>query len=457
MSKIVCGLDIGSTKICAIVGRLNDLGGIDVLGIGHAPSDGVKRGIVENIDKTIEAIKQAVRAAEQHSNVEIKLVHVGIAGEHIRSKQHKGIITLNNPDAEITAFDVARLHEDMHKISIPAGNKIIHVIPIEYCVDNQYSIREPIGMSGVRLEGNFHIITGQTTAIKNIFRCVKKAGLEVEDLILEPIASSHAVLTEDEKEAGVCLVDIGGGTTDIAIFEDHAIRHTAIIPFGGNIITEDIKAGLSIMKRQAEKLKIDSGCALESAITRDEIIIVPALGDKEPTEIRKSILARIIQARLSEIFYAVHREIEIAGYKRTKLPGGIVVTGGGSQMAHLRQLVEYITGIDCRTGYVQEHISRGFTSEVRNPMYSTGMGLVIYGLKHNPIISETNIESLNQDSISGGQDNLLLSTLSRQKQKVTAAEEVAEQNQPENKKAGFFGKIRGFLEDTVSGANQLLD
>ena len=455
MNKIVCGLDIGTTKICAVVGRLDELGKIDVLGIGRAESDGVKRGIVENIDKTVDAIKQAVRIAEQHSNVEIKVVHVGIAGEHIRSKQHKGIITLNNPDAEITEKDVLRLHEDMKKISIPAGNKIIHVLPIEYCVDNQYGIREPIGMSGVRLEGNFHIITGQMTAIRNIFRCVQRAGLEVEELILEPIASSHAVLTEDEKEAGVCLVDMGGGTTDIAIFENHAIHHTAVIPFGGNIITEDIKYGLGIMKKQAEKLKVENGFALESAITRDEIITVPALGDKDPREIHKSILARIIQARLSEMFQAVHREIEIAGYKRAKLPGGIVITGGGSQMSYLRQLVEYIVGMDCRIGYVQEYLSRGFTAEVRNPMYSTGMGLVIYALKHNPIIRETNTESL----IQGNSNDLLNNSLNTRQKQVTDPELITPQHKEakEPNKNSFFGKIRTFLEDTVSGANNLLD
>ncbi|MEZ4852373.1 MAG: cell division protein FtsA, partial [Bacteroidia bacterium] len=237
--KIVVGLDIGTTKICAIVGKRNEFGKINILGVGKAHSDGVSRGVVVNIEKTVLAIREAVSQAEKQSGIKIEVVHVGIAGEHVRSMQHKGIITLNNPAYEITQEEVNRLHSDMFKIATQPGTEIIHVLPQEYTVDTQAGIIDPVGMSGVRLEGNFHIVTGQTTAANNIYKCVVRAGLEVAELILEPLASSAAVLTQEEKEAGVCLVDIGGGTTDIAVFENNIIRHTAVIPFGGNIVTED--------------------------------------------------------------------------------------------------------------------------------------------------------------------------------------------------------------------------
>ena len=263
MSKsIIVGLDIGTTKVCAIVGTYNDHKKIDIFGFGKAESDGVQRGVVQNIEKTVNAIRTAIHEAEKQSGVKIEIVHVGIAGEHIRSFQHKGIITLPSPDREIVQEDLKRLYQEMHKLALQPGDQIIHVLPQEYTVDHQHNIKDPVGMSGVRLEGNFHIITGQIAAAKNIVKCVRKAGLEVADIILEPLASSKAALTEDEKEAGVALVDIGGGTTDIAIFEDKIIRHTAVIPFGGNIITEDIKSGCSVMRQQAEQLKVKFGSAL---------------------------------------------------------------------------------------------------------------------------------------------------------------------------------------------------
>ncbi|MEO1587955.1 MAG: cell division protein FtsA, partial [Bacteroidota bacterium] len=293
--QIVVGLDIGTTKICAIVGKRNEYGKINILGFGKSQSDGVQRGVVNNIEKTVQAIREAVSEAEKHSGIKIEVVHVGIAGEHVRSMQHKGIITLNNADFEITGDDVNRLHEDMFKIATQPGTEIIHVLPQEYTVDNQVGIIDPVGMSGVRLEGNFHIVTGQTTAANNIYRCAVRAGLEVAELILEPLASSAAVLTDEEKEAGVCLVDIGGGTTDIAVFENNIIRHTAVIPFGGNIVTEDIKHGCKVMKKHAELLKIQYGSALADAVTEDVIISIPGPRDRPAKEIHKSMLARIIQ------------------------------------------------------------------------------------------------------------------------------------------------------------------
>ncbi|MEL6674910.1 MAG: cell division protein FtsA [Bacteroidota bacterium] len=377
--KIVVGLDIGTTKICAIVGKRNEYGKINILGLGKAKSDGVSRGVVVNIEKTVQAIREAVAEAEKQSGIKIEVVHVGIAGEHVRSMQHKGIITLNNPAFEIQQADVNRLHEDMFKIATQPGTEIIHVLPQEYSVDAQAGVVDPVGMSGVRLEGNFHIVTGQTTAANNIYKCVVRAGLEVAELILEPLASSAAVLTEEEKEAGVCLVDIGGGTTDIAVFENNIIRHTAVIPFGGNIVTEDIKHGCKVMKKHAELLKIQYGSAMSEAVTEDVVISIPGPRDRPSKEIHKSMLAQVIQSRMEEITEFVAAEIKNSGFE-DKLVAGIVVTGGGSQLQHMKQCVEYVTGIDTRIGLPGEHLASGMVDEVNFPMYATGTGLVIMGL-----------------------------------------------------------------------------
>ncbi len=378
--KIVVGLDIGTTKVCVIVGKLNDFGKINILGFGKALSDGVNRGVVVNIDKTVEAIRTAIAEAEQQSGVEIAVVHVGIAGEHIRSMQHKGLITLANPEVEITSDEVQRLHADMFRVATPPGTEIVHVLPQEYTVDHQLGIKDPIGMSGVRLEGNFHIVTCQTTAANNIYKCVRKAGLEARELVLEPLASSYATLSDDEKEAGVCLVDIGGGTTDIAIFENGIIRHTAVIPFGGNIITEDIRQGCSVMTRVAEQLKTKFGSALSTEIKDDDVITINGLPGRPPKEIRRITLAKIIQSRMEEIIEFVAAEIKHSGYEK-KLVGGIVVTGGGSQLQHTRQLIEFVTGIDARVGFPGEHLASGIVDEVNVPMYATSVGLVIAGLQ----------------------------------------------------------------------------
>jgi len=378
--QIVVGLDIGTTKICAIVGKRNEFGKVNILGVGTAESDGVSRGVVVNIEKTVQAIKEAVAEAEKQSGIKIEVVHVGIAGEHVRSMQHKGIITLNQPGFEITHEDVERLHGEMFKIATPPGTDIIHVLPQEYTVDNQAGITEPVGMSGVRLEGNFHIVTGQTTAANNIYKCVVRAGLEVAELILEPLASSAAVLTEEEKEAGVCLVDIGGGTTDIAIFENNIIRHTAVIPFGGNIVTEDIKQGCKVMKKHAELLKVQRGSALSEAVTDENIISIPGPRDRPAKEISERMLAQIIQSRMEEILEFVAAEIKNSGYE-DKLVAGIVVTGGGAQLANIKLLCEYVTGVDTRIGLPGEHLASGMVDEVNFPKYATGTGLVIMGLE----------------------------------------------------------------------------
>ncbi len=380
-SEIVAGLDIGTTKVACIVGRKNEYGKIEILGMGKSESVGVNRGVVANIEKTVHAIRAAVDECESKSGVDIRNVNVGIAGQHIKSLQHRGIRTRNSLDNEIGQEDIDLLIEDMYKLVMLPGEEIIHVLPQEYIVDNEQGIKDPIGMSGMRLEANFHIITGQIAAAKNIYRCIDKAGLEVNQLILEPLASAEAVLSEEEKEAGVVLVDIGGGTTDIAMFQDGIIRHTAVIPFGGNAITEDIKEGCTIIKHQAELLKMKFGSALASESQENEIVSIPGLRGREPKEISVKNLAHIIQARMEEIIEHVYYEIKNSGFEK-KLIAGIVLTGGGSQLKHISQLVEYVTGMDTRIGYPNEHLAKGNSEDITSPMYATGVGLTIKGFQY---------------------------------------------------------------------------
>lgn len=385
-SPIVVGLDIGTTKICAIVGRRSKDNTVEILGIGKAESAGVTRGVVSNIDKTVQGITQAIDIAASQSNVEIRVVNVGIAGQHIKSLQHRGLITRRDLNREINRKDIDKLIEDMYNLVMPPGEEIIHVLPQEFTVDNEPGIKDPIGMAGVRLEANFHIISGQVTAVKNIVKCVTKAGLESHELILEPLASSEAVLTEEEKEAGVVLVDIGGGTTDLAIFHEGIIRHTAVIPFGGNSVTEDIREGCSVMRNIAEMLKTRFGSALAEENKDNEIVCVPGLRGRESKEISVKNLAYVIQARMEEIIEHVYYEIKTSGYEK-KMIGGIVITGGGADLKHLPQLVEYVTGLDCRIGYPSEHLAKNevlqknIFDDLQSPMYATGIGLLIKGIQ----------------------------------------------------------------------------
>nr|WP_294795830.1 cell division protein FtsA [uncultured Mucilaginibacter sp.] len=385
-SPIVVGLDIGTTKICAIVGRRSKNGKIEVLGVGKAESAGVTRGVVSNIDKTVQGIAQAVDIAGTQSNVEIRVVNVGIAGQHIKSLQHRGLITRRDLQSEIGRKDIDKLIEDMYNLVMPPGEEIIHVLPQEFTVDGEPGIKDPIGMSGVRLEANFHIIAGQVTAIKNIVKCVNKAHLESQELILEPLASSESVLSDEEKEAGVVLVDIGGGTTDVAIFHEGIIRHTAVIPFGGNSVTEDIREGCSVMRNIAEQLKVRFGSALAEENRENEIVCVPGLRGREPKEISVKNLAFVIQARMEEIVEHVYYEIKSSGYEK-KLIAGIVITGGGAQLKHLPQLVEFVTGLDCRVGYPNEHLAKNemlpknVYEEMQSPTFATGIGLLIKGIQ----------------------------------------------------------------------------
>lgn len=381
-NQVIVGLDIGTTKICVLVTKKDELGKTEVLGIGRAPSHGVMRGEVANIDKTVQSIIQAVKDAEKQSGETITKVHVGIAGQHIKSMQHRGILTRSDAQSEISEEDIKSLIRDMHKLAMSPGERIIHVLPQEFIVDSMPAKNDPIGMCGSRLEANFHIITGRVAAAQNIERCVQKAGLTMEGLILEPLASAASVLDEDEKEAGVALVDIGGGTTDLAIFQDNIIRHTCVIPFGGNIITEDIKDGCKIMKNQAEALKVRFGSAVALEAKDNQIISIPGLKGRPPKEISRKNLANIIQARIEEIFEQVYFEIKASGYAK-KLNGGIVITGGGSQLEFIKQLVEYVTGLDARIGYPIEHLAVDYNAELKHPMYATGIGLVERAFKEN--------------------------------------------------------------------------
>lgn len=378
-AELVVGLDIGTTKIAVIVGYKNEHGKVEIVGIGKSESLGVHRGVVANIEQTIESIKNAVKIASDKANVDISEVVVGIAGQHIKSMQHRGMITRKSLEEEINQADVDHLIDNMHRLVMNPGEEIIHVIPQDYLIDNVSGIRKPIGHSGIRLEGNFHIITGQVSAVKNIFKCVDRAKLTTVDLHLEPLASADAVLTDEEKEAGVVLVDIGGGTTDVAIFYDGIIRHTAVIPFGGNVITDDIKGGCSIIKTQAEQLKLRFGSALAQETQLNDVIAIPGLRGRPHKEISINTLAQIIQARMEEILEFVLFEIKSSGFER-KLAGGIVVTGGGAQLKHLQQLVMLTTGLDCRIGTPNEHLA-GSDDELKNPMYATGVGLVMKGIE----------------------------------------------------------------------------
>jgi cell division protein FtsA len=378
--QIIVGLDIGTTKIACLVGKKNEYGKLELLGMGKAESVGVRRGVVSHITPAVEAIKKAVEKAGLNSGCEIKVVNVGIAGQHIKSLQHRGVITLDNLDDEISIKDIDALIQDMHKLVLPPGESIIHVLPQDYIVDNESGIKDPVGMSGIRLEANFHIITGLVTAIQNIFKCVQKSDLEIADLTLEPLASAASVLSDEEREAGVVLVDIGGGTTDVAIFQDGIIRHTSVIPFGGNIITDDIKEGCTIIRKQAELLKVKFGSALASENQANDIVVIPGLSGREPKEISVKNLAHIIQARMEEIIEQVYFEIRNSGFER-KLIAGIVITGGGAQLKHLPQLFEYMTGMDTRIGYPTEHLASG-NDKVASPMYATGVGLVLKGFEY---------------------------------------------------------------------------
>ena len=401
------GLDIGTTKIVVMVGEKNQFNKVKILGVGKSQSLGVHRGVVNNITQTIQSIKIAVDEAQSKSDVDIKEVAVGIAGQHIRSLQHSDYITRENPDEVINENDIDKLIDQVYKLVMLPGEEIIHVLPQDFKVDGQSEIKEPIGMYGGRLEANFHIVVGQVSSIRNIGKCIKSAGLEMGDITLEPLASSDAVLSEEEKEAGVALIDIGGGTTDVAIFKDGIIKHTAVIPFGGNVITEDIKEGCSIIGNQAEQLKIKFGSAWPGENKDSEIVSIPGLRGRDPKEISLKTLSKIINARVVEIIEQAYLEIKNYGHEdsKKKLIAGIVLTGGGSQLRHLKQLAEYVTGMDTRIGFPGEHLA-GDSNEY-NPIYSTAVGLLMKAIENNSLEDNSISNSTSNDLVNQGRKTTL--------------------------------------------------
>ena len=382
--NIAVGLDIGTTKIVAMIGRKNEYGKLEILGVGKSKSLGVARGVVNNITQTIQSIQQAVLEAESKSGYKIKDVVVGIAGQHIRSIQHSDYIIRNSAEEVIGGNDIQILIDQVNKLAMLPGEEIIHVLPQEFKIDGQSDIKEPIGMYGGRLESSFHVVVGQAASIRNLGRCIQSTGIELSGLTLEPLASADAVLSQEEKEAGVALIDIGGGTTDLAIFKDGIIRHTAVIPFGGNVITDDIKEGCSIIEKQAELLKVKFGSAWPGENKENEIVSIPGLRGREPKEISLKNLSKIINARVVEIIEQVFNEIKEYGHEdpRKKLIAGIVLTGGGAQLKHIKQLVEYITGMDTRIGYPNEHLAGNSDEEISSPLYATAVGLVMNSIEN---------------------------------------------------------------------------
>lgn len=439
--KLSVGLDIGTTKIVAMIGRKNDYGKAEILGIGKSKSLGVHRGVVNNITQTIQSIQQAVMEAEEEAGLKIEEVTVGIAGQHIRSLQHSDYITRSNSELVIDEEDIERLINQVHKLVMLPGEEIIHVLPQEYKVDGQSEIKEPIGMYGGRLEANFHVVVGQVSSIRNIGRCVKSAGLELGGITLEPLASANAVLSQEEKEAGVALIDIGGGTTDLAVFKDGIIRHTAVIPFGGNVITEDIKEGCSIIEKQAELLKIKFGSAWPGENKDNEIVSIPGLRGREPKEITLKNLSKIIHARVVEIVEQVYVEIKNYGHEeqKKKLIAGIVLTGGGSQLKHLKQLVEYITGMDTRIGYPNEHLAGDSDADVASPLYATAVGLVMDGLKRHE------------------RRRLEKETMEEENESLTTTDEVAENGTSEVTEPRVKGERKTFLDKLTERVKDFLD
>lgn len=438
--NLAVAVDIGTTKVVALAGYINEYEKIEIVGIGTVKSEGVTRGVVSNIDKTVRAIKESVEMAEKASQQRFDKIHVGIAGQHIKSIHHHGLLVRHDHNSEINEDDVNKLIKDMYKLVLPPGDKILHVIPQEFTVDNEQDIVDPIGMSGIRLEANFHIITGQISASRNILKCVEKAGLEVADMTLEPIASASSVLSDEEKEAGVALVDIGGGTTDITIFKDGIIRHTAVIPFGGNVVTSDIREGCVVMNDQAEKLKVKFGSAMASEIYDNRIITIPGFKGRDPKEISEKNLARIIEARVEEVFDYVLWEIRRSGYEN-KLIAGIVLTGGGSLLRHIDLLSEYHTGMHTRVGKPVEHLGHGYSAQLDSPVYSTAVGLLKNALDQLKLNYDDLME-VDNAPMSNATSNTGNDTTADQPVENTDAEREEEFDynmKPE--KAGFFNKV----------------
>ena len=443
-NMISIGLDIGTTKIVAMIGQTNEFSKMKILGVGKSISLGVHRGVVNNITQTIQSIQQAVSEAEEVSGFKVDAVTVGIAGQHIRSLQHSDYITRSNSEQVIDENDIEKLINQVHKLVMLPGEEIIHVLPQEFKVDGQAEIKEPIGMYGGRLEANFHVVVGQVSSIRNIGRCIKSAGLDLDGITLEPLASANAVLSHEEKEAGVALIDIGGGTTDLAIFKDGIIRHTAVIPFGGNVITEDIKEGCSIIEKQAELLKVKFGSAWPGENKENEIVSIPGLRGRDPKEISLKNLSKIIHARTVEIIEQVYLEIKNYGHEdqKKKLIAGIVLTGGGSQLKHLKQLVEYVTGMDTRVGYPNEHLAGDTDKSVTSPLYATAVGLVMDGLHR----LEKNEQELNEGK-SENDEHVV-----NESENDETSSEVPKKENNKVERESFLDKLTKNLQDFLDNA-----
>ena len=441
---IIVGLDIGTTKIAAIAGRKNEYGKLEILGFGRANSNGVKHGQVLNIDETIKAIKMALdNCYASNPNLDISEVYVGIAGHHIKSLQTRGDIVRQSTDDEITQREIDQLVADQYRTYIPAGDQIIDVIPQEFTVDNFQNIPNPIGYGGVKVGANFHIITGDKNAIRNINRAVEKSGLSTKDLVLQPLASAAAVMGQEDLEAGVAIVDIGGGTTDLAVFYEGILKHTAVIPFGGENISNDIKTGLGVLKTQAEQMKVQFGSALSNEAKTNAFITIPGLRGMPAKEISVKNLANIIQARMSEIMDFVIYHLKQVGLDNKMLNGGIVLTGGGSQLKHLIQLTEYVTGLNARIGFPTEHLAAGHIEELAKPTYSTCIGLILKGYsdyEHNRKQFEIEYKKI------AVPDNLRKQEMVEE---TLATEEMVQEEKIRNRKGikDFWGKFKDGIID----------
>ncbi len=454
-NNIAVGLDIGTTKIVAMIGRKNEYGKLEILGVGKSKSLGVHRGVVNNITQTIQSIQQAISDAENNSEYKINDVVVGIAGQHIRSIQHSDYISRPNAEEVIGDIDIDTLIGQVHKLAMLPGEEIIHVLPQEFKIDGQAEIKEPIGMYGGRLESSFHVVVGQAASIRNLGRCVKSAGLELSGLTLEPLASADAVLSQEEKEAGVALIDIGGGTTDLAIFKDGIIRHTAVIPFGGNVITEDIKEGCSIIEKQAELLKTRFGSAWPGENKDNEIVSIPGLRGREPKEISLKNLSKIIHARVVEIIEQVYAEVKLYGHEdpKKKLIAGIVLTGGGAQLQHIKQLVEYITGMDTRIGYPNEHLAGNSDEELSSPLYATAVGLVMNSIRNNTKSATPFVEMKKEEPVVVVRPQIIVEEpiVEEEKEEPKATQPIKHETTDDKIKRSFFDKyidkIKEFLDN----------
>ena len=453
--NIAVGLDIGTTKIVAMIGKKNEYGKLEILGVGKSKSLGVHRGVVNNITQTIQSIQQAVADAENDSGYKINDVVVGIAGQHIRSIQHSDYISRPNAEEVIGDADIDALIGQVHKLAMLPGEEIIHVLPQEFKIDGQAEIKEPIGMYGGRLESSFHVVVGQAASIRNLGRCIKSAGLELSGLTLEPLASADAVLSQEEKEAGVALIDIGGGTTDLAIFKDGIIRHTAVIPFGGNVITEDIKEGCSIIEKQAELLKTRFGSAWPGENKDNEIVSIPGLRGREPKEISLKNLSKIIHARVVEIIEQVYAEIKLYGHEdpKKKLSACIALTGGGAQLQHIKQLVEYITGMDTRIGYPNEHLAGDSDEELSSPLYATAVGLVMNSIRNNTKSATPFVEMKKEEPVVVARPQVVVEEpiIEEEKEEPKATQNTKQETTDDRIKRSFFDKyidkIKEFLDN----------